>query len=246
MKFMTLASHLGTTRPVYALKDPALDGAEPLPASVEEMARHYVARIRQLQPQGPYTLGGWSFGGLVALEMAQQLQAAGETVDLLTLIDTHVPATQVEPDELTLLNGFGQGLGLSWRTLSLEPERLTQLAGRERLAYVLERAEAAGEGPGLGLEEVWRLFEAYQRHIRAMRHYVPRSFAGRTALFKASTQPEGAERDGQLGWSTWLTGELEVHEVPGTHHTLLTHPHAAALAERLTQLLKALAEREAA
>jgi thioesterase domain-containing protein len=247
MKFMTLASHLETARPLYALKDPALDGAEPLPASVEEMARHYVASIREVQPQGPYTLGGWSFGGVVALEMAQQLQAAGETVDLLTLIDTHAPETRAEPDELTLLGAFCQGLGLSWWKLPLDPERMTQPGGRERLAYVLEQAEAAAEGgPGIGLEEAWRLYEAYLRHVRALSHYTPRPFAGRTVLFKASTQPEGVARDGRLGWSAWLTGALEVQEVPGTHHTLLTHPHAAALAERLTHLLSTLAEREAA
>ncbi|MFY0566439.1 amino acid adenylation domain-containing protein [Archangium lansingense] len=241
MSYTDLVGHLETTRPIYALLDPALHTGEQLPASVEAMARHYVAQIREVQPQGPYSLSGWSFGGLVAYEMARQLQAAGETVELLSLFDTHAPGTQEEIDELTILAAFCANLGLPWQSLTLEPERMLQLSARERLAYVLEKANA-----GLELEQAWRLFEVFQRHLQAQMSYTARPYEGSAVLFKASTQPEGVAPDGRLGWSAFITGTLDVQEVPGTHHTMLNEPHAASLAERLTQVLNTLTTREAA
>ncbi|WP_395844890.1 amino acid adenylation domain-containing protein [Archangium violaceum] len=247
MSYTDLVGHLGADRPVYGLHDPALDGAEPMPASVEAMARHYVAQVREVQPHGPYYLGGWSFGGVLAFEMAQQLQAAGEKVDLLTLFDTHAPGKKGEVDEVNLLSAFCHNLGLSWRDLPLDSERLLQLNGRERLAYVLEQARGVvGGGAVVDLDQAWRLYETFMRHIRAQQSYEPRPYAGSAVLFKASTQPEGVAPDGRLGWSAWITGALEVQEVPGAHHTMLNEPHAAPLAERLTHHLKTLDQREAA
>jgi acyl-CoA synthetase (AMP-forming)/AMP-acid ligase II/thioesterase domain-containing protein/NAD(P)-dependent dehydrogenase (short-subunit alcohol dehydrogenase family) len=89
--FDTLARHLGSDQPFYALRPVGLDGVrEPL-NTVEEMAAHYLAEIRAFQPEGPYLLGGACTGGTVAFEMAQQLKAQGQEVALLALIDTAYP-----------------------------------------------------------------------------------------------------------------------------------------------------------
>src|SRR6185369_4049726 len=90
--YAELARELGDEQPFYALQSFGLaDGDEPLTA-VSEMATRYLDALRQVQPEGPYKLGGWSFGGLVAYEMAQQLQRAGQEVGSLVMIDTHTPA----------------------------------------------------------------------------------------------------------------------------------------------------------
>lgn len=89
--YWDLAMHLGGEQPVYGLQPIGLDGKQPPYTRVEEMASHYIQEIQTLQPHGPYFLAGYSFGGIVAFEMAQQLHRQGQTVGFLGLIDTCRP-----------------------------------------------------------------------------------------------------------------------------------------------------------
>ncbi len=85
--YALLASYLGKDHPFYGLESPDLYGdSEPL-TRIEDMAKCYIEALQEVQPQGPYYLGGWSFGGIIAWEIAQQLQASGQEVSLLALID---------------------------------------------------------------------------------------------------------------------------------------------------------------
>ena len=86
--YQALSQRLGRERPFYGIRSRGLHGEPDLPGRLEEMAEEYVAAIREVQPRGPYLLGGWSAGGLVALEMAQQLRAQGESIRMLALLDT--------------------------------------------------------------------------------------------------------------------------------------------------------------
>ncbi|WNF00137.1 amino acid adenylation domain-containing protein [Streptomyces luomodiensis] len=97
--YAELTDHLPPDRPVYALQARGLATDEPLPDTVEEMAADYVARIRTVQPAGPYHLLGWSFGGTVAHAMAALLQRQGETVDLLVSLDGYPGTEEAEPAE---------------------------------------------------------------------------------------------------------------------------------------------------
>ncbi|MBW4576031.1 MAG: amino acid adenylation domain-containing protein [Aphanothece sp. CMT-3BRIN-NPC111] len=101
--YYELAYHLGTDQPFYGLQPKGLDGESPPLTRIEDMAAHYIEALRVVQPKGPYFLGGWSFGGLVAFEMAQQLQRAGHQVALLALLDTQAPVSANQPS-------FGDGL----------------------------------------------------------------------------------------------------------------------------------------
>jgi surfactin family lipopeptide synthetase A len=83
-----LAPNLGDSQPLYALQDPGLDEHHVQFETVEELAAHYVSAMKTIQPDGPYMLGGWSFGGTVAFEMAQQLSRDGDRVSLLLMLDT--------------------------------------------------------------------------------------------------------------------------------------------------------------
>jgi hypothetical protein len=90
MELRPLAHAVRTDRPVYGLQARALDSQSPPDMRVERMAEEYLRCIRQVQPNGPYAIVGFSFGGLIALEMAQRLRREGETVELLALLDTYV------------------------------------------------------------------------------------------------------------------------------------------------------------
>jgi thioesterase domain-containing protein len=107
MAYRELAVALGSETTVYGLQCPALDGG-PLPGSAEDLARAYRAAIRGAQPAGPYRLGGWSLGGVLAYEIAQQLRAEGEVVELLVLLDTLTPAAQRALEALGALPPVGE------------------------------------------------------------------------------------------------------------------------------------------
>jgi thioesterase domain-containing protein len=246
--YTELVRLLGNDRPLYGLSASGIDGGELPAASIEVLARDYLTQLRAVQPQGPYLLGGWSFGGLVAYEMARLLQAAGEQVELLALLDSLAPDVQPrpEPDTLTQLAGFGRVLGLPWQSLPLDVEHLRRLDVRGALAYVLEQARRSPSGaPALDLDAAERLFRVYQRLSHAQRNYVPvGAYMGPALLLRAATPPSGAPRAQDLGWSAWLGGTLTVYEVPGDHYTLLTAPNASRVAERLVIHLDSL-ERDA-
>jgi len=116
LQYRTLARRLGVQRPFYALQSPALDGNPLSPdISVEGLAQSYLGAVRTAAPKGPYLLGGWSFGGLVAFEMARALRHSGEEVALLTLLDSHAQNDmRDDPDELATLAAWELGDGQSW------------------------------------------------------------------------------------------------------------------------------------
>ncbi|MCY1015596.1 amino acid adenylation domain-containing protein [Pyxidicoccus sp. MSG2] len=241
LAYTELARQLGGDRPIHGLSASGIDGGELPAASVEALARDYLAQVRAVQPRGPYLLGGWSFGGLVAYEMARLLQAAGERVEALAIIDSPAPTGQPhpEPDTLTRLAGFGRVLGLSWQALPLDVEHLRRLDVRSALASVLEQARRAPSGaPVLDLDVAERLLGVHERLHDAQRHYVPGgTYTGPTWLFKAATALEGHALPADLGWGPWLTEPPQVHEVPGDHYALMRAPHVRALAQTLAGLL---------
>jgi amino acid adenylation domain-containing protein len=116
LQYRALARWLRVERPFYALQSPAIDG-DPLPrdVSIETLARSYLAAVRAAQPKGPYLLGGWSFGGLVAFEMARTLRHAGEEVALLALLDSHARSDpHTDPEALATLAAWELGDRQSW------------------------------------------------------------------------------------------------------------------------------------
>ena len=141
--YIDLARFLGLEQPFYGLQASGLDGQQEPYTQIEDMAAHYTEALRVVQPEGPYFLGGWSMGGIVAFEMAQQLQAQGQKIALLALIDTVATtsgAQAEDEDEVVLLGNFAQNLGLWWEHLEFSLDSFLQLNLDERLAYVLRQA----------------------------------------------------------------------------------------------------------
>src|SRR5262249_39565166 len=120
--YRTLAHRLGAQQPFYALQARGVDDEQEPQTRVEAMAADYLEAVQTVQPHGPYLLGGWSMGGLIALEMAKQLEAQGEEVRLLALFDTKALDDEAEViEEESLLASFALHLGLS-------PEQIQEAA----------------------------------------------------------------------------------------------------------------------
>ncbi|HYO70115.1 MAG TPA: amino acid adenylation domain-containing protein, partial [Archangium sp.] len=234
--YLELARRLDAEQPFYGLQVPANGSGE----TVEEMAARYLEAVREVQPEGPYLLGGWSMGGRVAYEMARQLEARGEQVALLAVIDARGSEEAAEAEaalEMLVEQGVFEFA-----------EHLSRLSGlHPRAAEVLEQVDAVElksvlEGRANPLleegvaEEVRALWRMYARNRRASRNYEPKPYEGSLVLLRAAEGPEGQEED--LGWGELVRGGVEVHEVPGDHFSLIAMPHVEHLAARLRELLK--------
>lgn len=239
--YVDLAHHLGLDQPFYGLQASGLDWEQQPCTQLEKMASHYIEALRTVQPQGPYLLGGWSMGGIVAFEMAQQLQKQGQKVALVALLDAIATASNVEPveeDNVPLLASFAQDLGLSLETLNLSLEQFMQLDTDEKLAFIFEQARKANLlSPNVELSQVRRLFHVFRTNIRAMWSYVPQAYLGRVTLFKSREQFAEDPQDPTMGWGKLATEGVEIHVVPGNHYTMIGKPHVQVLAERLRACL---------
>ncbi|MCC3433879.1 MAG: hypothetical protein JGK08_29155 [Microcoleus sp. PH2017_04_SCI_O_A] len=190
------------------------------------------------QPEGPYFLGGSSFGGTVAFEMAQQLNAIGQKVALLTLIDTpgpgQMPVLETEDDTAILVYILGVGFDLS---LSLDV--LQQLEQDEQLLYFLEQVKIANRvvPPDFGLPEIRHFLHLFKVHGQAMRNYIPQAYPGRIIFFRASEQNEVNPKNPELPWIEVAGGGIEVREVPGNHITMNYPPHVQVMAQQLREYI---------
>lgn len=203
--YVELAQSLGLEQPFYALQARGLDGrGEPF-EDLEDMAAEYVRAIRTAQPEGPYRLGGWSFGGAVAFEMTRQLRAEGARVDLLALLDSWSPhlSGAAEVSEAEVRDIVERDLGPVAR--SIAPEQ------RERLLAV------------------------YRAHLRALHRYRPEPWLDESVfvtLFRAKPAP-GLPDTPANGWDGLILGDIEVCPTPGDHYSMLAKPQVSVLAERL-------------
>jgi thioesterase domain-containing protein len=237
LAYAELAQRLESV-PFYGLQSP--DPAEGALGSVERMAEHYLAALRTVQPEGPYRLGGWSMGGVVAYEMARQAVAAGERVELLALIDSAPPAVVVEslPGDLVLLSRFAGDLA-RLSDLEIPGGGLTGATVEEVLTDLVARTQAAGVlPPGFDAGMLRDLFEAFRDNSRALAAYRPLASQVGLTLFRAAARRETRRgSDPTLGWGELALGGVEVYEIPGDHYSLLRGEGAGALAERLRRLL---------
>jgi amino acid adenylation domain-containing protein len=257
LSYGALVKHLGRERDYYGLQARGLmEGQTPL-KRVEEMAAEYLAAVRTVQTEGPYLLGGWSMGGVVAFEMARQLTAQQQQVELLALIDSKIPlGAQETTDTASLLFEFAIDLGLSPDSIKISRDAFVRLTPDEQLraAFTLAK-ELQALPPELSFEQFRRLFEVFTYNRQAMREYVPEKYSGRITLFKAS-QPVAFERgeevsgdalrqssspddgratDGELfrDWNELATDGVECRAVSGTHYTIMREPNVERLAGHL-------------
>jgi thioesterase domain-containing protein len=237
--YVELARRLGAERPFYGFESRAFGTS---PRTVGAMATDYVEALLERQAAGPYLLGGWSMGGVVAFEMARQLSARGREVALLALLDSRIPtaAQRLETeDEVALIASFAADLGVSLRRLGLSWRNVRALGEDERLAFVLEEAKAAGAVPREVMPaDIRTLFAGFRENARAMCAYAPRPLDVRVTLLRAEESSPAAGDDEAMGWEEWARGGVEVLRVPGSHSTMTREPHVRLLAERLRECLR--------
>jgi thioesterase domain-containing protein/acyl carrier protein len=246
--YSPLALLLGPDQPFYGLQaiDEEVEATRP---SLEQIAERYVAAVREFRPHGPYHLGGFSLGALVAFEMAGQLRAAGEQVELLALVDTWA-ATSARPTIGRVLRNAVQALpywllddalrtspaesaGRVWRKirfLSWKVARKLGAAG-DAMEDGLPDAILELRFPGYRIPLVRALHDAYAR-------YQPRPYDGRVTLFRSRAHSVWSTEDPEAGWTRLAAGGVDVRTVPGSHTRLLKNPGLRILARQLARCLE--------
>jgi amino acid adenylation domain-containing protein len=240
--YLELAHYLGSDRSFYGLQPLGLDGKSAPLNRIEAIAAYYIQAIESLQPNDPYFLGGWSFGGLVAFEMAQQLTQAGKQVALLAILDTTAPCNK--PSWCQSLK-FLLGTAL-WSTLpflldygTLATNRLQSCTGwfsRWQWSAIASLIPEESRLRLLDESAIAPMLRIVYANAQAAYRYVPQHYAHRIALFKATEQSDAIGCDPTLGWSA-LSNDIQLHQVPGNHLSLLKQPHVQMLAQQLGQYL---------
>jgi len=245
--FRDLAVRLGKDQPTFGLQSPGLDGKSAICFTVEEMAAVYVREILSLQPSGPYHLGGLSFGGRVAFEVAQQLARGGHQVGVLAMLDAG-PSGYAEwlPFSQRVMERAGfwkRRIESHWRDVRADA---SWSAYWQRKMKTLRRKvrsrtwrstyrDYASRGELLPQE----LRDVREANYLAARKYVPKPYSGTVTLFQASEHPASHARARHKAWSVLAASGVDVHEVPGDHVTLIQAPHVDVLARKLRAALDA-------
>ncbi|HVH06920.1 MAG TPA: amino acid adenylation domain-containing protein [Myxococcota bacterium] len=237
LSFRALAQALGSDRPCFGLQDPALEGAGEPFATVERMAEHFVDLVRSVDTAEAPRLVGYSLGGLVALEMGRRLLRAGGAPPFVALIDTPAPGY---PPRLPFVQRLAAHAG-----------NVVRGDGAGRGAYLAARWQnlmSRFRGGGDEYEQaIWgvltpRMKAVLAAHGRAGNAYVDPTYAGPIALLRARVHPDWPATsfdDPTLGWSRFVSGQIDTREIPGAHLDVLDEHHTAPLAQTLAEALAA-------
>jgi acyl-CoA synthetase (AMP-forming)/AMP-acid ligase II len=248
LDYRPLSHALGAEQPFYGLQARGVDGAGPIDTSIEEMAAHYVQTIKAVQPQGPYYLGGYCFGGIVAYEMARQLTAAADSVALVAIMEGYAPIGDAQRKatwrEWQFVGNFVRTLPY-WLRDYLRLGRMRRQARGRRIIRVARKRllRLAGFKVALEVQDMFdgpsrpaQLQKVLESHLAAARQYSPTSYAGGVVLFRTPQRLlQAPEQD--MGWSKLSTKPVDVQMIAGSHGTILEEPHVRVLAEKLRSLL---------
>jgi acyl transferase domain-containing protein/thioesterase domain-containing protein len=227
--FENLAKRFSSDQPIYAIQSQDLNQTGPALRRVEDIAAHYIREMRSHQPEGPYSFLGYSFGGIVAFEIAQQLHAMGEQVGLVGLLDTWHPGYSM--GWLLRAKRWTQYL----RKTFTGPHKVKCLRSLLRQKYWQTRYLLHIASRKNVPQSFAKVLDA---NWFAARKYAPRPYPGRVVLFKAAADQADPRLDAQMGWGGLATEGLEVHEVPGTHLNLFQPIGAAVLAQQIEGCLE--------
>ncbi|GGG78402.1 hypothetical protein GCM10011415_29240 [Salipiger pallidus] len=232
-----LAHLLGADRPFYGLQARGLYGAEDPHDSISEMARDYIAEMRQVQPHGPYMVGGFSGGGITAFEIARQLEAAGEEVALCVLLDTPLPVRRpLEPRDRLLIQlqeakAKGPFYPLIW--------------ARNRIRWEIAKRRDTGE---TGAQHSFHNAEIEAAFLAAVTAYEVTPWDGRLVLYRPPLVGKWQVTGGRMvnserayvmhdnDWTQFVP-HVEVHEVPGDHDSMVLEPNVRVLAALMREAI---------
>ncbi|WBY03347.1 beta-ketoacyl synthase N-terminal-like domain-containing protein [Ramlibacter tataouinensis] len=235
LNFKVISDRLGPQQPFYGLQAQGVDGRLPPLSSVEAMAAQYVEAIRSVDPVGPYRLAGYSGGGVIAYEMAQQLVQAGAGVETILMIDTLAPTAALRKvpllQKLWLKRHWTLAFALDWPS-------------RRRRARVMQRSyqlalEKLARGEPLPPELVD--FHLFRNFTDAQAQYRPQPYAGEVVLFRAAQAETLYLYAGpRLGWDEHVTGEIRLTEIAGSHFSMMSEPGISEVIEAFRRELARL------
>ncbi|TCP58033.1 amino acid adenylation domain-containing protein [Tumebacillus sp. BK434] len=223
LSYIELADQFQGEMPVYALQAPGLETDETPLSSIPALAARYAEEIVRVQPHGPYRLGGWSFGGAVAYELAAQLKAAGQEIEYVLMLDTYEPRDGIGAAEPDSLLAFAADLA-GQHGLQLTDEQ-AQHFRPQTVDDLYNAVTATGLLPDLTLEQFRRLFNVFRANRTALQVYRPAACDVRVELFQAS------EHD--LGWQA--LADVRVTRVDADHYSIIRAPHVQTIVQRLSK-----------
>ncbi len=238
--YRLLSKHMGTEQPFYGMQARGITGNDPPHESIEETARDYLLEIRQLQPSGPYRLGGASSGGAIAYEMAQQLLAIGERVSVVVMLDTVRPGPP--PKRIVDALADSEKRRLRMR-LDFHLGALMNRSPRQAYEYIAELVRWRRSGPEGQIAaaikaESPKLAHVIARNRVALAAYEPRPYPGKVVMLMSGDEPDRSAFDRRLAWADLLTDGLTVHFCPGDHENMLLEPYVGPVSVLLTQCLR--------
>ncbi len=249
--YANIARALGDEQPVYAFKPCEPEQIASFP-TIESMAAHYIHEMRRVQPHGPYRLGGYCFGGNIAYEMACQLEAAGETVSVLALMNAW-PANgghdRIAWSPRTAVK-FAVNVGywttrwwqwplrtkvrfFTWKVQTLK-KKISGWLGRRKIRSGSEIELLVDlKDVSVGERKLW------QAHLQALNSFHPRPYGGTITLLRTPGYPFYSSFDYAHGWRALAGERVEVRFVPGMHETIMIDPFVTTLARELKSRLSA-------
>jgi phthiocerol/phenolphthiocerol synthesis type-I polyketide synthase E len=243
LMYRPLATHLGKDQPVYGLQAAGLDGRELMDVNLIKVASSYIEEIKTVQPYGPYLLGGYCLGGTIALEMAHQLQAMGESGSLVVMFENYnIKAMQWPlPTYMKVGNSF---LNSYYHFLNLISARGGWFAFfKEKLKVEISRARISAWSLWVKTHRLMGRKDEYLHHLKigeaydnALVHYEVKPYSGRVALF-LSTKCFFGFPSTNGGWGDIIKGGLEVYKLSTYPRSSMIEPHVRELSLKLRALL---------
>ncbi|MBK5948468.1 hypothetical protein CCR93_03250 [Rhodobium orientis] len=232
-----LLAAMRPARPVYGLRAAGLEPGEAVAeGGLADMAAAYYRDLRKIQPRGPYSLAGWSFGGVLAYEIARQIEASGDTVAFVGLLDSYTPAdlAGLEGEEgegidpaAACRRAFARDLFGADADLPVNADIAGTVMALPQVSAVL---------PGADRRAVERLFKVFAASHAAFAAYVPGPSPAPLTLVRATG---GTAIKGEGGWGALAKGRISIHQVDADHYGLMRPPHVAELAKVLEKALSA-------
>jgi amino acid adenylation domain-containing protein len=244
LDYAPLARHLGSDQPFYGIQSRELGSSDPPFSRIPEMASYYIQELRVLQPEGPYFLGGYCAGGIIAVEIAQQLRKIGQTVGLVAIIESTAPGIARAPVRTgSVLRMMANAPGWLADFSSLDRDLQVGRMARKVRALVRELRVVSDD---IQLDDLLDSAEIpadrrsfLELHLEALRTYAPDVYPGRLTILRARVQPLLSLQHPAMGWDRIAAEDVDVRHVPGSHHSLLKEPYVRGVARELRACLDA-------
>jgi thioesterase domain-containing protein len=253
LEYWPLSKYFHADQGIYALQAKGLKGETVVSQSVEEMAESFLSEVERVQPKGPFYLGGYCLGGLVAYEMARQLIEKGEKVNFLALISARTPDyLRKSASNASLPKRLS---GQTSERVLLERDNLSHLNWNQKYNYIRERVMRINNliqvncelfldrilSP-LKLDGHWHsrdyiLYRSVQNQDHAFLSYRPKPCLVDVAMFRVKNNPSFFVKDDYLGWSKLIQGNIRTFEVNGFHKNIMKEPNIRMVGQQLNELL---------